>query len=184
MVQERKDMHLDIIQFLVKQKYHVRGLAKALNESHSTILRKLDKLIQENVVDYNQEGKNKVFFLKKNIVSKNYLLQAEIYKLNSIIKKYPDLSIIMEDLLKIIESDLIVLFGSYAKFRAKKDSDIDIYIETDNKKIKQAAEKIHSRINVKIGSFDLKSNLIREIIKDHVIIKGFEKFYEKEQFFE
>jgi len=184
MVQKRDNMDLEIVQFLVKQEYHVRGLAKALNESHSTILRKLNKLLKENVIDYKKEGKNKVFFLKKNIISMNYILQAEIYKLNSLITKYPDLMIIIEEILKKTDEKLIIIFGSYAKFKAKNYSDIDIYIETKNRNIKKLVESIHSKINVKIGIFDLKSNLIKEIIKDHVIIRGFEEFYEKKQFFE
>ena len=64
MVQKRDNIELEVIQLLLKQEYHVRGLAKALNESHSTILRKLNKLVKQNVIDYKKEGKNKVFFLK------------------------------------------------------------------------------------------------------------------------
>jgi len=45
-------------------------------------------------------------------------------------------------------------------------------------------ESIHSRIKVKFGDFDLSSNLIKEIIKNHVILKGVEEFYEKTKFFE
>ena len=73
-----------------------------------------------------------------------------------------------------------MLFCSYAKGLAKKDSDIDIYIETKNRNVKKSIEDIHSKISVKIGIFDIKSLLIKEIIKDHIIIKGIEVFYEKQ----
>ncbi len=184
MVQKRNNIELEIIQLLLKQKYHIRGLAKSLNESHSTILRKLNKLVKQNVLDYKKEGKNKVFFLKKNMLSRNYILQAEVHKLNSLLNKYPELMIILEQISKKVDEKLIIIFGSYAKFIAKKDSDIDIYIETKNRNIKKIVENIHSKIKVKIGSFDIKSNLIKEIIKDHIIVRGFEEFYEKKQFFE
>ncbi len=149
-----------------------------MNESHSTILRKLNKLVKQNVIDYKKEGKNKVFFLKKNMFSRNYILQSEVHKLNSLLNKYPKLMIILEQILEKTDENLIIIFGSHAKFRAKKDSDIDIYIETRNKNIKKAVGDIHSKIKAKIGPFDIKSHLIKEIIKDHVIVKGFEKFYE------
>ncbi len=178
MVQKRNNIELEVIQLLLRQNYHVRGLAKTLNESHSTILRKLNKLAKLNVIDYKKEGKNKVFFLKKNLISRNHIFQAEIHKLNSLLIKYPDLMIILEQISKKVDEKLIILFGSYAKFRAKADSDIDIYIETENRNIKKAVENIHSKINVKIGPFDTTSNLIKEIIKDHVIVRGFEEFYE------
>ena len=184
MVQKRDDIRLEIILLLLKQECHIRGLAKVLNESHSTILRKLNKLAKQNVIDYKKEGKNKVFFLKKNMFSRNHILQAEIYKLNSLLNKYPKLMIILEQISEKVDEKLIIIFGSYAKFRAKKDSDIDIYIETGDRNIKKAAENIHSKVKVKIGPFDIKSNLIKEIIKDHVILRGFEEFYEKKPFFE
>lgn len=180
MVQKRDNIQLEIVLLLLKQELHVRGIAKALDESHSTILRKLDRLIKKNVVDYKPQGKNKVFFLKKNIISKNYVLQAEIHKLNYLINKYPELMIILEEVLKKTDEKLILIFGSYAKFRAKKESDIDIYIETKDRNLKKEVESIHSKINVKIGPFDTKSNLIKEIIKDHIIIRGFEGFYAKQ----
>ena len=182
MVQKRDNMELEIVLLLLKQDIHVRGLAKALNEPHATVLRKLNRLAKQNVIDFQKEGKNKVFSLQKNISAINHVLQAEIYKLNLLLKKYPELTIILEEILKKVDEKFIVIFGSYAKFRAKKESDIDIYIETKNRNIKKVVEGMHSKINVKIGPFDIKSNLIKEIIKDHVIVRGYEKFYE--QFFE
>jgi len=179
MVQKRNNMELDIINLLEKQNYHLRGIAKELNESHSTVLRKLNKLIKTKVIDYKKEGKNKIFFIKKNIISKNYILQAEIHKINLLIEKHPELMIIIEEILKKTEEKLIIIFGSYAKSTEKNNSDIDIYIETKNKNIKKLIENINSKINVKIGPFNKESNLIKEIIKNHIIIRGLENFYEK-----
>jgi predicted nucleotidyltransferase len=180
MVQKRDNIELDIIDLLLKSAHHVRGIAKKLNQSHSTILRKLNNLKKENVIDSKREGKNKVFYLKKNLVSRTYILRAELYKLTKLLRKYPELGVIFEEILQKSDEKLIVLFGSYAKGLAKKDSDIDIYIETKSRTVKKVVEDIHSKINVKIGIFDTKSPLIKEIIKDHIIIRGIEVFYEKQ----
>lgn len=179
MVQKKNNLELEIIELLLHSENHVRGIAKELNESHSTVLRKLNNLKNENVLDARIEGKNKIFYLKKNFISKNYILQSESHKLIKLLKKNPYLSIIFEDILSKTDEKLIVLFGSYAKGLNKNDSDIDIYIETKNRTTKKLVENIHSKINVKIGTFDIKSPLIKEIIKNHVIIKGFEVFYER-----
>ena len=80
--------------------------------------------------------------------------------------------------MKKTDEKLIMLFGSYAKGLAKKDSDIDIYIETKSRSVKKIIEETHSKINVKIGTFDPMSPLIKEIIKNHVIIRGIEAFYD------
>ena len=180
MVQKRNNLEMDIIELLLKADNHVRGIAKKLNESHSTILRKLDNLKKEKVIDSRKEGKNKIFYLKKNLVSRTYILQAELHKLTKLLRQNPELSIIFEEVLKKSDEKLVVLFGSYAKGLAKKDSDIDIYIETKSRNVKKTIEEIHSKINVKIGTFDTKSPLIKEIIKDHVIIRGIEVFYGKQ----
>lgn len=184
MVQKRNNIELDIIELLIKKENYLRGIAKSLNESHSTILRKLDKLAKINVVDFRREGKNKVFFLKKNLVAKSYVLKAELNKLTKLFSKHPKFTVIFEDILKKTDKPLILLFGSYAKGIAKKDSDIDIYIETRDRNVKKLVESINSRIKVKIGPFNTKSLLIKEIIKNHIIIRGLESFYEKEQLFE
>lgn len=184
MAQNKDNLGLEIILLLLRGENHLRGIAKQLNESHSTILRKLNNLLKENVLDYNMEGKNKVFFIKKNLQAKNYVFNAERYKLIELLKKYPELNIIIDDFLKKAEEKLIVLFGSYAKFTAKSDSDIDVYVETENKRIKEKIELTHSKIKVKIGDFDTDSQLIKEIIKNHIILRGVEEFYEKTKFFE
>lgn len=183
MVQNKDNIDSDIILLLLKGEKHLRGIAKQLNESHSTILRKLDRLVKENILDYKKEGKNKVFFIRKNLQAKNYVFNAERYELIKLLKKYPELSIIIDELLKK-KGNLIVLFGSYAKFLAKQDSDIDVYVETRSRKVKEELESVYSKVKVKIGDFDPESHLIKEIIKNHIILKGVEYFYEKTKFFE
>lgn len=180
MVQKRNNLELDIVELLLRADNHVRGIAQSLNESHSTVLRKLNNLKEETVVDYKKQGKNKVYFIKKNILSRSYVLQTELYKLIKLLRLYPELSIIFEEILKTSNEKLIVLFGSYAKGLAKKDSDIDIYIETKNRNVKKLVENIHSKINVNIGVFNTRSPLIKEVIKNHIIIRGLEEFYEKQ----
>lgn len=179
MVQKRDNIELDIIEVLIRSQNHIRGIAKKLNESHSTILRKLNMLQKANVIDSKREGRNKIFFLKKNIISRSYIYKAEINKLIKIIKKHPKLGVIFEEILKKTKEKTIILFGSYAKGIEKENSDIDIYVNTKNRNTKKIIEDINSKINVKIGIFNTKSLLIKEIIKDHIIIRGVEELYEK-----
>lgn len=184
MVQKRDNLELEIILVLLEGENHLRGIAKQLNESHSTVLRKLNKLMMENILDYRMEGRNKVFFIKKNLQAKNYVYNAERYKLIELLRKYPELDVIMESVLKASKETLIIIFGSYAKSTAKKDSDIDLFVETRNRAVKEQLESIHSKVKVKLGYFDLSSSLVKEIVKNHVILRGVEEFYEKTKFFE
>ena len=184
MVQNKTNMDLEIILVLIRERDHLRGIARKLNESHSTVMRKINELAKENVVDYRMEGKNKIFSIKNNLQARNYIYSAERYKLAKLLKKYNHLSVIFDDVLENVNTRIIVLFGSYAKLSAKPGSDIDIYVETADEKIRQKLHGINSRIRAKAGRFDANSLLIKEIIKNHVILRGIEDFYEKSRFFE
>lgn len=176
--------NIRILASLFEKENHIRGLAKEIGTNQTTISRKVYELYKENVVDYREEGKNKVFFLKKTLEAKEYIYLVEIYKLLETIHKYPELRRIIEQIQKNKSITLAMLFGSYAKGNAHKDSDIDIYVETRNKDLKEKIEVINTRIRVKIGLYDKRNLLIKEIEKYHVILKGIEKYYEKNQFFE
>ena len=183
MVQNKNNLELEIILVLLRNETHLREMARVLKESHSTILRKINGLVKENVLDYKKEGKNKIFFIKNNLKAKNYVYSAEIHKLNKVLRKHPELSIIFEDLKNNFSEGMIILFGSYAKGISKQDSDIDIYLETNDNSLKNKIKAINSKLSIKIGKFDTKSLLIKEIVKNHIIIRGLEDFYERVEFF-
>jgi len=183
MVQNKNNIESEIVLVLLRNKSHLREISRILKESHSTILRKINELVKENILDYKREGKNKVFFIKDNLKARNYIYSAEIHKLNKLLKKHPELSIIFEDIKKYFLKGMIILFGSYAKGNPKEDSDIDIYLETNNNNLKNNIKDINSKLSIKIGGFDTKSLLIKEIIKNHIIIRGLEDFYERVEFF-
>lgn len=172
-----------IIDLLVKGDLHPRGLAEKLGTNHTTVLRKLRELQDNNIVDCRTEGKNKIFFVKRSIEGKNAVLVAEIAKQSHIISRYPVLRGIFKFIQEMPEVHLALLYGSYAKGLATQGSDIDIFIETLNADVKKQLEGRHSALSVKIGAFDPSGPLIREIMKDHVIIRGMEEYFEKTGFF-
>lgn len=180
---EQKSYSMEIVNLLLKEDNYIRGLAKKLKINHMTILRRTKELTKANVVDYKKEGKNNVYFLKKTVEARTHAIMAESYKLFMLIKKYPNLRRIIEKIQKNNKVELAILFGSYAKGLAKKDSDIDIYVDTTNKKIKKELEMLDSKLSVKIGKYNKNALLIKEIEKNHIIIKGIEKYYEKNKFF-
>jgi predicted nucleotidyltransferase len=183
MVQKQADMDSEIVLELSREKAHVRELARRLGESHTTVMRRANWLLKENVIGYKTDGRNKVFFLKDNLGARSHAYAAEKHKLLKLLSRYPRLGVILEGLLKKVPNGTVVLFGSYAKFCAKEGSDIDIYIDTQDPSAKRRAEEAYSGIRAKIGRFDPDSLLIREIVKNHVILRGTEEFYEKAKLF-
>lgn len=175
----QKNYNILIIENLLESSNHVRGIAEDIDTNQTTVSRKLQELYKENVVDFRYEGKNKVFFLKKSLEAKQYTCITELHKAIRIIKKYPFMRKIIQELRRNEYIHLAILFGSYAKGNPDKHSDIDIYIETTDPNLKKQAESVDSRIRVKIGKYDKENILIKEIQKNHVIIKGVEEYYEK-----
>lgn len=182
MVQNRDNKDLEILSYLFNKEAHIRGMEKEIGIPHATLVRKLRIMEKQDIVDYIIVGKNKQYFMKKNLKVRKMLEMMENYNLLKFLDKHPVMEPLFNDIIRKIDSGLIILFGSYAKGLAKKESDIDIYIETMDRNIKKKGEMINSRLSVKIGSFDRDSLLIKEIIKNHIIIKGAERFYE--QFFD
>ncbi|MBS3124276.1 nucleotidyltransferase domain-containing protein [Candidatus Woesearchaeota archaeon] len=179
----QKDYKLEVIDKLLLSATHLRGLAKKLNTNQMMISRKIKELEIDNVVDFRQEGKNKVYFLKKTFEAQEHAYFLEHYKSLRIVKKYPLLKNIFIKIKLNPKVNLAVLFGSYAKELAHKESDIDIYIETTSAQLKQEIGQLSTAISVKIGIFDRNNLLIKEIQKNHVVIKGVENYYDKSQFF-
>ena len=183
MVQEKNNIKLEIILSLIKNKSHLREIARIIGEHHSTVLRKINELVRENVLDYKKEGKNKIFFIKNVLKAKNYVYSAEIYQLTKLLRKHPEFSVIFEEIKKNFPKGMILLFGSYAKGNPKPDSDIDIYLETKDNKIKNRIKELNSKLSIKVGDFDTNSLLIKEIIRNHIVVRGVEEFYERNNFF-
>ncbi len=68
--------------------------------------------------------------------------------------------------------------------RVKRESDLDLFIETTNKDLKKEIERIDAKINLKIGKYNKENLVIKEIEKNHIILKGVDIFYEKNKFFD
>ena len=177
MNQKRLNNQYEIILELLKSPTHGRKLSETLNTPQTTIQRTLNVLEKDNIIKYKTEGKNKIYTLKNTPKAKSYIMIAENYKLLKLLNMYPKLEPLIDDL-KSSYNGQIILFGSYAKFISKKESDIDIYIDTKNQKIKTQLEQINSKLSIKTGTFKLGDPLTEEIIKYHVIIKGVEQFYD------
>jgi predicted nucleotidyltransferase len=171
-------INYDIVSNLIKQDNHIRSIARCLNTNQTTIARKVEELEKQNILDFRIEGKNKVYFVKKNLETREYLKIIEHHKLLLIIESYPRLRQLIEKIHLNKQIKLAIIFGSYAKNNVDKNSDIDLYIETKSNELKKLMEITDSKLSVKIGKFDINNLLAKEIIKDHIIIKGVDLYYE------
>lgn len=180
---EQKDYRLEIVGALLRERNHIRGIAGKIGTNHMLVARKIRELAQANVVDFVQDGRNKTYFLKKTAEARAYALMAESYRTVLLLAKYPGLRGVVEKIQKDSRICMAVIFGSYAKGLAAKGSDIDLFIGAGDRRLREELHLIDSRLSIKIGEYDRKNPLIQEMERDHIIIKGIEEFYEKNQFF-
>jgi len=169
---------------LLKGKSHIREIARKLKTNQTSVKRRLDELYKQNIVDYRIEGKNYVYFIKKSLEARSFVIISESYSFILFLKKYLYLKGMIKKITEKENIDMAIIFGSYAKSIANKSSDIDFYIESENLDLKKEIELIDSRLSVKMGRYDKENLLIKEIESNHIIIKGIEKFYKKNRFFD
>lgn len=175
---EQKNYKLEIFNILLKNRDHVRSIAKKLNINHMMIVRNIRVLLDANAIDFISEGKNKKYFIKDSPEARSFFLMTEAYILIKLLGKHSFLRDIVGKIQKDKKIKLALIFGSYAKDLERKNSDIDIFIETNDLKIKQKYSEVDSKFNVKIGKLG-KDNLSKEIWKNHVLIKGEKIYYDK-----
>jgi uncharacterized protein len=171
-----------IIEEFVKNKSNrVYGneFAKRFNLNQKTISNNLHGLEKKEILKSKTEGKNKYFFINSN----NYKIK-EILKIVEIFKKieFVKSNASLKNLFAQLEQNatgILIVFGSYAKFLQKKSSDLDLLVIGKIDKLKHLEESFGIEINLVSldkNKFNLNEPFIKEIMENHIILKGTEEF--------
>ncbi|MEK6914537.1 MAG: nucleotidyltransferase domain-containing protein [Nanoarchaeota archaeon] len=159
-----------------RTEFYLRQIAKLTRIPLKTCQNVLVKLEKEKILKSKVDGKNKYFSLNlDNIQTKSYLLKAEIFKLDNFLNNYQE----FKTFLKSIHFNIpIIIFGSFAKMRADKNSDLDLLILS---KVEQKFSnhlipyRIH-QINLSEESFKKALNeretIIKEVEENHIILNN------------
>jgi predicted nucleotidyltransferase len=198
-------LQLKIVELLENEKeLTINQIAKKLKESYSFVNRIVNAMIKENILLKESVGHS--FLCRLNLANdtaKALFILNETNKKKEFFEKNKDIKLISEEIIKKIpEANMVSIFGSYAKNTQTKESDIDVLIFTDKKiDSTELVRSINSVYNKEISPIiitkdDFKKNktnenanhfqgirkpsafetLIREVIKSHIIINGFEEF--------
>ncbi|MBU0472428.1 MAG: nucleotidyltransferase domain-containing protein, partial [Nanoarchaeota archaeon] len=112
-----------------KKRMYLREISYTSKIPLKTCQNTLAKLENQKILKSKIEGKNKYFSLNiDNIKTKLLLLQTEIYMTDLFIEKYPQINMFMKELKT---NNPVIVFGSFAKFKAETNSDIDLLIITE-----------------------------------------------------
>lgn len=187
-------IELTIVDFLARnidKKFTINELSKAIKEYYSFVHRTVSKLVKDGVISKAKAGKAYLCTLNLENEKTLALIQlSEIEKRNEFYEQNKELKLVLEDFVKSVETQSnilsIVLFGSYSKGNATKESDIDVLILSKNNiNIEKTTKEIYAKYGKEINPIlmttsDFKKQkdkaIIKEIINSHHVLHGVENF--------
>lgn len=183
---------VDLLAKDVEKRFTINEIAKNLEEFYSFVHRTVNKLSKDGVVVKTKVGKSYLCSLNLENEKTATLIQlSEIEKRESLYTVNKELKLILEDFIKTLESQhknivTIILFGSYAKGIATKESDIDILLISNEKiEIEKVTKAIYAKYGKEIIPIVMTQNdfkkqkskpVITEMIKNHYVLYGVENF--------
>ena len=183
-------MYLDILNLLFlnyDSLINVREIARKLHLNPATSSLLVKELIDLGLIKYIESGRSKILKLNtENAELLDFLSIAEIMKKIRFVEQTP-----FKHFFKMLEEDenkdMIAIFGSYARGNYSKDSDLDLIIVSDKNLREELPTyllpiKIHNIQMTKemfLENLKAGNEVIKEIVKNHIIIKGVEVFLQE-----
>lgn len=157
-----------------------RELARKKEKNNKTIAEYLKKLERKKILKSKTEGKNKVYYLNKNTITKYLIIKTEYEKTIKFLEEKKIIKEIIEKITPHIKG-IALIFGSYAKNKEKKDSDLDLLIigKANEKKIEEIGELYNIIIDIKKYKKYEDNPIIKEAEKNHILIKNAEEYVEE-----
>ena len=159
-----------------KAEFYLRQISRLTKLPLKTCQNILSVLEKDKILKSKTEGKNKYFSLNlENIKTKSYLLQAEIYKTDIFLETYPQIKTFLKSL---NTNTPIIVFGSFAKLKADKDSDFDLLIISEKEQkvpfhiIPYTIHQVKLSENSFIKAVREQEALIKEIGENHIILNN------------
>ncbi|MBI4739841.1 nucleotidyltransferase domain-containing protein [Candidatus Woesearchaeota archaeon] len=182
------ELHLKVLGVFTKgfrRTHYIREVERLLHISSRSAQLALRFLEQKTVLESTTRGKIRMYSIRVGPASRNYLIIAEIHKEILFVEKNVFMKDIIEKITPLING-IAAIFGSYAKGTQKEDSDLDVFVAGSCKanRIKELSRLYGIKINVKTyppALFKSKLGedpLINEVLENHIVIKGAEKFIE------
>jgi len=156
------------------REFHIRLLARLTGLNPNTVINISKKLNEQDLIIIKKDKETNKVILRANIGNKIFRLNKQKYNLEKIYKTQ-----IIDYLNDELAYPTVVLFGSYAKAENHKNSDIDLFIISDEKK-KLNLYKFEKMLRAEIQVFlhtkneftKLKKNskeLINNVINGYVL---------------
>ena len=171
--------------------YTIRVISLLLKKPYAQTHRNINTLTQKKLIIQTKKGKSNTIKLQFELFNDEFLI-TEIQRKKDLLNKYLKIKLLCEDIDRIKQKQYIcILFGSYANWTAKMNSDIDLlFVIPEEYDYGKFEKNIKNHINVpnvdinitteegliEMWNTPLKLNVGNELLKKHVILKGAEAF--------
>jgi predicted nucleotidyltransferase len=160
-------------------KNYGRKLAVKLKMNQKTVSNILNSLEKENILKFTEDGKNKYYYLNRlNPYAKDIVKIVEINKRIDFLERHKKISSLFLEIERKSKG-MIILFGSYASFSETKNSDIDLFVIGEIGDLGELEKMYNVKLNIVKSTkdkFKLNDPFVKEIVQNHVIIKGVEEY--------
>jgi len=167
-------MLLDIVSSLYEGPQTASEIARKNGLNQKSVANHLNKLAEESILTTHTQGKNKLFHFNNQPLTFHFLCSIEHQRTIRFYQKHPT---IKQLLTKVPQEGILILFGSYAKEEQNENSDIDL-LHINQKKVDFSEVTRKYSVNIDLKHYKTYTNdpLIREVIKNHIVINGIETF--------
>lgn len=178
------DKKSKIILYLAKKQdfFTIHELSKLTNIPYTSLHRTIKDM--EDITSIKNKGKSKLIHLKWNEITKAYLIIASHKEKKESLKKHDKLKKINER-----AKDITLIFGSYAKGKERKGSDIDVMVINKKGEKNIRFSELEILYDVKINPIFISEkeflkmlkeddeNVAKQALKDHILLCGFSEFW-------
>ena len=177
-----------ILKLLLSNKeeiFTIKKIADRTNINYRIVYEKIKSLEKEGLIQVTRIGNTKVCRTTNKFNDK--IFKAE-YERREDLFKNKNFLVLYKRLAELQFPFIVLLFGSYAKGKQTKHSDINLLIISEEKREKQIQEildlfplKIHPTF-INFGEFMLmlktkEFNVVSEAVKNNIILIGIEDYY-------
>ena len=164
------------------EKITASQIAKKHNLNQKSIYLFLEDLEKQGILISEMQGKNKLYQLNKSNqeLVRHFLCLIEHLRTFYFYHENPNIKLIIQKILPYIQG-IAAIFGSYAKNTQKETSDLDIFIigNYDEEKIASISSTFNIDVNIKHQKSFKQNRLIKEVEKNHILIKNIEQFIQE-----
>lgn len=181
----------EILKFLLSNKnteFSIRSISENISLDYKTVYLIVNELIGSNVIIAKKAGQAILCSINQKAFNAD-VYRAELIRREELLMN-KNISALLSYFKDIREPFFILLlFGSYAKGKQKKGSDIDLMLISDNEKIEKQVKSIISLVPLKMHLVDFtpeeflsmikttEFNVGKEVLNNNVILFGIEDYY-------